>query len=122
MTWLTKVAQIGPAPGTLKNPQDPEDPVNIVPCPLCGEGTIGLPPGEPCACCRMEGKTQSRPAPLVSQPAPVKGTLPTPGHACQACGERSWWWRAPNKMWGSPGEWVCGRCHPNPVLEMAGVR
>jgi len=87
----------------------------VVPCPICGVGTIGLPPGEPCACCYTEGRVKPRPA---LAPRLTQGDRLPPARACPACGEKVWWWRSPNKQWGDPGEWVCGTCHPNPALEV----
>lgn len=37
---------------------------------------------------------------------------PKPTHPCSICGSTDWWWQ-PDSRWG-PGEWLCGRCHPNP--------
>jgi hypothetical protein len=34
-----------------------------------------------------------------------------PTHPCYACGSNNWWQR-------NGGEWVCGRCHPNPRGEI----
>jgi len=36
-----------------------------------------------------------------------------PTHPCHICGTTDWWWR---QTYG-PGEWLCGRCHPNPNRE-----
>ncbi len=125
MGWLDTLAAISegqvescPAPGPLKNPQDPEAPVNIIPCPICGEGTIGLPLGEPCAICYMEGRVKPKPQPTPN--TAKANVLPPPARPCFACKGTNWWWRPPNRKWGDPGEWVCATCHPNPsVLEVA---
>src|SRR3990172_831676 len=99
MSWLDSLAAIS------------ED--QVTPCPGCGEGTIDLPPAEPCTCCHMEGRVKPPPAPA---PQLTQGERPSPAsaRACPCCGGKVWWWRSPNKQWGDPGEWVCGRCHPNP--------
>jgi len=32
---------------------------------------------------------------------------------CGVCGARDWWYRESGQE-GRPGEWLCGRCHPDP--------
>lgn len=54
----------------------------------------------------VEGNTQS------------KGDLVMPNQQkptwrCGSCRSFDWWWRPPSLL-GGKGEWVCGRCHPNP--------
>ena len=35
---------------------------------------------------------------------------------CRNCGSLDWWYRKPCKIFDSvsPGEWLCGLCHPDP--------
>jgi len=35
-----------------------------------------------------------------------------PTQPCHTCGSTSWWWR--QNAWAPKGEWLCGRCHPDP--------
>ena len=35
-----------------------------------------------------------------------------PVHPCHNCGTNTWWWRPPSEY--GCGEWLCGKCHPNP--------
>ena len=38
-----------------------------------------------------------------------------PTYPCHNCGATDWWWRQND---GAPrGDWLCGRCHPNPNKE-----
>lgn len=39
-----------------------------------------------------------------------------PEKSCLSCGSNNWWYREPSQ-WGK-GEWLCGRCHPNPNKEV----
>lgn len=41
---------------------------------------------------------------------------PLPTKPCHNCGSMDWWWREPRMIFDSysPGEWLCGRCHPKP--------
>ena len=39
-------------------------------------------------------------------------TIKKPTKPCWVCGANDWWWRS-DSQWG-PGQWLCGRCHPNP--------
>ena len=40
---------------------------------------------------------------------------PKPIEPCYNCGSIDWWWREVSE-WGQ-GEWLCGKCHPNPNKE-----
>ncbi len=43
-----------------------------------------------------------------------------PAGACPACRSTAWWYREPRMLFGviySPGEWLCGVCHPDPNKE-----
>jgi len=46
----------------------------------------------------------------------TEGMTNKPQHPCPICHSTDWWWR-PDSQWG-PGEWLCGRCHPNPNKEV----
>ena len=48
-----------------------------------------------------------------------KQTPMRPRKPCGTCGSMEWWWREPRMIFESysRGEWLCGRCHPNPNKE-----
>jgi len=42
-------------------------------------------------------------------------------YPCSNCGSKAWWYREPRMIFNefySPGEWLCGRCHPDPNAEI----
>lgn len=52
--------------------------------------------------------------PLITK----KPATPKPMFPCHVCGANAWWWRqASLSGWEQPGEWLCGRCHPDPRKE-----
>ncbi len=41
-----------------------------------------------------------------------------PTEPCHNCHSMKWWWR--ENAWSRGGDWLCGRCHPNPNEEKNG--
>jgi len=47
-----------------------------------------------------------------------KPAKPKPMFPCATCGSNEWWWRQAILFDTPPvGEWLCGRCHPDPREE-----